>query len=184
MVLLATFLLVIFRDLTEGILVGFMLGTLLFLHRMAQAVEVRTGWPVALEDAADSDRPEGRTAYDAALAADRDILVHRISGAFFFGSAATVGVALDRLSEHPRAYVLELSGVPMLDSTAAATIEGFVRKARRHHAEVHIAGAPVAVRRTLLAHGVRPPHVAYWGSVEEAVAAVRGDAPAEAQRAA
>jgi len=183
-VLLATFLLVIFRDLTEGILVGFMLGTLLFLHRMAQAVEVRTGWPVALEDAADSDRPEGRTAYDAALAADRDILVHRISGAFFFGSAATVGVALDRLSEHPRAYVLELSGVPMLDSTAAATIEGFVRKARRHHAEVHIAGAPVAVRRTLLAHGVRPPHVAYWGSVEEAVAAVRGDAPAEAQRAA
>ena len=183
-VLLATFLLVIFRDLTEGILVGFMLGTLLFLHRMAQAVEVRTGWPVALEDAADSDRPDGRTAYDAALAADRDILVHRISGAFFFGSAATGGVALDRLSEHPRAYVLELSGVPMLDSTAAATIEGFVRKAHRHHAEVHIAGAPLAVRRTLLAHGVRPPHVAYWGSVEEAVPAVRGDAPAEEQRAA
>ena len=41
LVLLATFLLVVFRDLTEGILIGFGLGALLFLHRMAQAVEVR-----------------------------------------------------------------------------------------------------------------------------------------------
>src|SRR4051812_34373744 len=39
-VLLATFLLVVFRDLTEGILVGFALGTLLFLDRMAQAVDI------------------------------------------------------------------------------------------------------------------------------------------------
>ena len=42
-VLLATFLLVVFRDLTEGILVGFGLGALLFLHRMAQAIEVERG---------------------------------------------------------------------------------------------------------------------------------------------
>ena len=39
-VLLVTFLLVVFRDLTEGILVGFGIGALLFLHRMAQAIEV------------------------------------------------------------------------------------------------------------------------------------------------
>src|SRR3546814_1222826 len=39
-VLLVTFLLVIFRDLTEGILVGFALSTLLFLHRMSQSVAV------------------------------------------------------------------------------------------------------------------------------------------------
>src|SRR5262249_13109537 len=49
-ILLVTFLLVVFRDLTEGIVVGFCLGTLLFLHRMAQAVEVRTGKPVAAQD--------------------------------------------------------------------------------------------------------------------------------------
>jgi hypothetical protein len=44
-VLLATFLLVVFRDLTEGILVGFGIGALLFLHRMAQAVEVESARP-------------------------------------------------------------------------------------------------------------------------------------------
>ena len=41
-VLMATFLLVVFRDLTEGIVVGFGIGAL-FLHRMAQAVEVESG---------------------------------------------------------------------------------------------------------------------------------------------
>jgi MFS superfamily sulfate permease-like transporter len=46
-VLLATFLLVTFRDLTEGILVGFGLGTLLFLHRMAGAVRVEGGQALA-----------------------------------------------------------------------------------------------------------------------------------------
>ena len=42
LVLVATFLIVVFRDLTAGILVGFGLGALLFLHRMAQAVEVES----------------------------------------------------------------------------------------------------------------------------------------------
>ncbi len=87
-VLLATFLLVIFRDLTEGILVGFGLGALLFLHRMAQAVEIDQPRLAGGEDRPDS---EDRTPYDAALATDPDILVYRITGAFFFG-AAPVGV--------------------------------------------------------------------------------------------
>src|SRR3954464_12415326 len=53
LVLLATFLLVVFRDLTEGILAGFGLGTLLFLHRMAQAVAVDNPTSITEEDVAD-----------------------------------------------------------------------------------------------------------------------------------
>ena len=168
-VLLSTFLLVIFRDLTEGILVGFGLGVLLFLHRMAQAIEVQTGLPLIAEDVADRDGAP----YDPAQASDPDILVHRISGAFFFGSAATVAIALDHLAERPRAFVLDFSGVPLLDSTAAATIEAFVRKAQRRLAVVHIAGAIPAVRRVLLTHGVRPPHVQFDANVADAVAIAR-----------
>ena len=59
-VLLATFLLVVFRDLTEGILVGFGLGALLFLHRMAQAVEVER--PLIEPDVADSTNGNRRRA--------------------------------------------------------------------------------------------------------------------------
>ena len=173
-VLLSTFLLVIFRDLTEGILVGFGLGTLLFLHRMAQAVEVQTGVPLVAEDQADDVPGEARTPYDPSLASDPDIVVHRISGAFFFGSAANVAIALDHLAERPKAFVLDFSAVPLLDSTAASTIESFVRKAERRQAVVHVTGASAGVRRVLESHGVRAPHVRYDASVVDALVAARG----------
>ena len=57
-VLLATFLLVVFRDLTEGILVGFGIGALLFLHRMAQAVEVER--PLIEQDVRTDERRHAR----------------------------------------------------------------------------------------------------------------------------
>jgi len=168
-VLLATFLLVVFRDLSEGILVGFAIGALLFLHRMAQAVEVER--PLVEADRADGNG--SRVPYDATLASDPDVAVHRISGAFFFGAAAGVAAALDRIGDRPKAHILDLSAVPMLDSTAAATIEGFARKARRQGARVYVAGAGPAIRRILLLHGVRPPLVRYKRRLADAVAAAR-----------
>src|SRR5690606_17331933 len=108
-VLLATVLLVIFRDLTEGILVGFALSVMLFLHRMAQAAEVENVHPLVEEDKADSTSTNGRTPYQMGLATDPDVAVVRVSGAFFFGAAAAVGAALDRIGERPKAYVFDLS---------------------------------------------------------------------------
>jgi SulP family sulfate permease len=170
-VLLATFLLVVFRDLTEGILVGFGIGALLFLHRMAQSVEIERPVLIGEEDRADD--AGDRTPYDATLATDPDILVYRITGAFFFGAAGAVAAALDRIGEHPKAYVIDFSGVPVLDSTAAATIAGFARDARRHGAAVFVSGARPVVRRLLLLQGVRPPEVRFRTTIASAVAAAR-----------
>jgi len=168
-VLLVTFLLVVFRDLTEGILVGFSISALLFLHRMAKAVEVENAPPLVEEDEADSANGDRRVAYDPTLSSDPDVAIVRISGAFFFGAAAAVGMALDSIGEHPRAYILDLSTVSVLDSTAAATIEGFVRKAAHRNARVCIVGASRAVRRTLLGHGLRPPRVRFRRHMSDAV---------------
>jgi sulfate permease, SulP family len=172
-VLLATFLLTIFRDLTEGIVVGFALGGLVFLRRMAEAVEIETPRSLLQDDQADSADGGGRSPYDVAAATDPNIVYYRISGAFFFGAAATVAAALDRIAEHPKAYVIDFSAVPVLDSTAAVTIEGFVRKAHRHGARVYIAGAGPSIRRVLLTHGVRPPRVRFKATGADAMAAAR-----------
>ena len=169
-VLLATFLLTVFRDLTEGIIVGFALGTLLFMHRMAEAVEVENVRPLIEEDVQDSIGAQGRRPYDASIATDPDVVVYRISGAFFFGAAASVASVLERIAEHPRAYVVDFSAVPVLDSTAASTIDGFVSKAHRAGALVFISGARPAVRRVLLAHRVRPPRVKFRVNLADAVA--------------
>jgi len=181
LVLVATFLLVVFRDLTTGILVGFALGTLLFLHRMAQSIEVER--PIEEEDRADDEG--ARAPYNARLASDPDVMVYRISGAFFFGSASAVTAALDRIGEQPRAYVIDVSGVPLLDSSAAASIAGFARRARHRGAAVLIAGAAPAIRRTLAKHGVRPPVARFRGRLAEAVAeARRGYQPSDLRSAA
>jgi SulP family sulfate permease len=173
-VLLATFLLTVFRDLTEGILIGFSLSALLFLHRMAQSVAVEhVNQPLVEEDQPDRAPDRGaydaggraaydsRAVYDVGAAIDRDVVICRISGAFFFGAAATVAAALDRIGERPRAYVLDVSRVQILDSTAAATIVGFVQKAGKRGALIYIAGARPAIRHRLSAQGLHPPAVRY-----------------------
>ncbi len=171
-VVLATFLLVILRDLPTGIITGFALGTLLFLHGMSQFAEVELHDPVIEQDV--PDNADGRSRpYDTAVTTDRDVILYRISGAFFFGSAASVAAALDRIGVHPKAYVIDFLEVPFSDSTAAATIAGFVRTARRHGVTVHIAGARETVRNDLLLHNVTSPNVEYSDSVPQALNVAR-----------
>src|SRR5690606_18579093 len=146
--------LTIFRDLTEGILVGFALGAVLFIHRMAESTGVEAAAPLVVEDRPD-DAGAARTPYDVGLATDPDIVVYRITGAFFFGAASTVGAVLDSIADSHKAFVVDFSAVPFLDSTAATMIGRTAAKARRHGVDVYLTGASRAVRRVLLAHGVR-----------------------------
>ena len=164
-VLLATFLVTIFRDLTEGIAVGVVLGSILFMHRMAQLVEVTTGETIIEEDRADG-APSDRIAYEPQTG--RDIVVYRISGPFFFGAATQVSLVLEQIGAPPKAYVLDLSGVPLADETAAQTIMIFSRKAKRNGARVMIAGARRDVIRTLMKAGLDRSTVDYATSVDEA----------------
>jgi SulP family sulfate permease len=167
-VLLATFGLTLFRDLTEGIVVGFSLSALLFIHRMSHSVEVEGVLPQ--EDRGDA--PEAERA--AAAAAGRDTLVYRITGAFFFGAAASVAAALERIADKPRNFVLDFAQVPVIDSTAATTIEGFVRKQHARGARVFVTGASRHVRQELLTHGVREPGVQFRPDVRTALEECRG----------
>lgn len=169
-VLLATFGLTVFRGLTEGIVVGFALGALLFIHRMAQSAGVEVHVPPIPEDQADT-AGAARRPYDPSIATDPDVAVYRITGAFFFGAASTVGSVLDRIADQHRAFVIDFSAVPFIDSTAANTIEGIARKAARHHVVLLISGTTPAARKSLTSHGVRPPEVLYESTIEAAIVA-------------
>jgi sulfate permease, SulP family len=171
-VLLATFLLTIFRDLTEGILVGFALGAVLFINRMAQMTGIETATPLVTADRAD-DGDGDRVPYDSDLAADPDVLVYRITGAFFFGAASTVGAVLDSIADSRKAFVVDFSAVPFLDSTAANAMSRVATKARRQGIRLFITGASPTVRRALLTHGVRPPRARYRETIARAIADIK-----------
>ena len=173
-VLLATFLLTIFRDLTEGILVGFALGAVLFINRMAQMTGIEAATPLVTDDVADHTNGD-RLPYDSGLAADPDVLVYRITGAFFFGAASTVGTVLDSIADARKAFVVDFGAVPFLDSTAANAMSRVAAKSRRQGIRLFITGASPTVRRALLTHGVRPPSATYRETIARAVADIKGD---------
>lgn len=171
LVLLSTFLLTVFRDLTEGIVVGFAIGALIFINRMAETTAIEAHTPRLDEDRADT--ADGRTPYDSSLAQERDIVVYRITGAFFFAAASTVGAVLDRIQDRHRALVIDFSAVPFLDSTAANTLAGVIDKAEWRGVRVFLTGAAMGVRHTLLSHAIREPRVSYRRTIEEAVEEAR-----------
>ncbi len=150
-VLAATFFLTIFRDLTEAIVVGFALGSVLFIHRMSQATAVETHTPFVGEDMADRDAPRGLYHEEGA---NPEIVIYRITGAFFFGAAASIGSVLDRIQDTHKALIVDFSGVPFLDSTGANVMEGLARKAHR-------ARCPALRGRRQCRYPARPAHP--WG---------------------
>jgi SulP family sulfate permease len=169
-VLLATFLIVVFRELTEGIVIGFALGAVLFIDRMAKSISVGEAKRL-------SPLPQENGEEHPVVADDPDTVIYRISGIFFFGSAATVGTVLDRIADQRRNFVLDCSEVPFMDSTAANVIEGTLRKAERSGVRFIITGASSHVRRTLYQHHVRPPRVVMRASVAAALDAIRSEKP-------
>ncbi|KZE35376.1 SulP family inorganic anion transporter [Chelatococcus daeguensis] len=166
-VLLATFLLTVFRDLTEGIAVGVVLGSFLFMHRMGELVAVERHASLGMEDEADA--PAGaREAYDSGRVADPDVIVYSIAGPLFFAAAGNVGAILERIGSRPKTLVLDLSQVPFADSTAARALLSIARETTRRGARLYIAGASPSVRRVLAHEGLKVPLVRYAATVAAA----------------
>lgn len=164
-VLGATFFLTIFRDLTEAIVVGLALGSVLFIQRMSRATAIDAQSPLVPRDRADN--PE--QVYDEHSAANPDVVVYRITGVLFFGATASIGSVLDRIQDNYKALVVDFSAVPFLDSTGAHMIEGLAQKAQKRGVELWLTGASRDILRALLTHGLRKPAVHYASTVDEAL---------------
>jgi SulP family sulfate permease len=143
-VVVVTFLLVVFRDLTEGILVGFALGGLVFIHRMAKDSRIH--------HSSQTDSERG------------DTVVVRLTGPYFFGAAAQVGAALDQIAERPAHFILDLSDLTYLDSTGARSLELLARKILRRGGQMELRAVTAAQRRSLEKAGLTPPLVRYVDS--------------------
>lgn len=161
LVLAVTFLLVVFRDLSEGIVVGFALGGLVFIARMSELARIEAAARPALPD----DSAE----------IPADVVVYRLRGAMFFGAAATLGSALDRIAAKPRAFVADLSEVSFVDSTGAQMLGTLAGRMQRRGGLLVITGASPAVRRVLLANGLRRPRVRYRSALPRALAELRAE---------
>lgn len=156
-VLLVTFLLVIFRDLTEGIIAGTAIGGAVFIRRMSEAARL---------DPVTEDKSIGE------LSHTRDVVVYRLRGAYFFGSAATLARILDRIAETPRVLIVDFSQVPFIDTSGAYSITVLARKLGRRGGRLVVAGAQPDVARILRVQAGKHLKLDFHNSVASAVAVV------------
>ena len=134
------------------------------MHRMAKLVEVTTQESILVEDQPDSAK--GEPLPDGAEV--DGFMVYKIAGPFFFGTATTIASIFDDVGVHPRAYILDLSAVPLADTTAAHTIDGLLRKSASNGVPLAIAGAHPQVRAILERNGITQEHAFYAANVDEA----------------
>ena len=125
-ILLLTFLLTVFVDLTVAIGVGVTLAALLFMMRMSE-----TAGLVAIDS---REEPELRDQLPAGVE------VLRFTGPIFFGVASEMLEALRRAGQRPRAIILRMEQVPYIDATGANALATFVRQAKYSGTEVWLVG--------------------------------------------
>ncbi|NEY90852.1 SulP family inorganic anion transporter [Tabrizicola oligotrophica] len=153
-VLLATFGLVVFRDLTEGIVVGFALAGLVFINRMSAGTTIRESRvPIAVLET------EGEV--ESGVETAGDVVIYHLSGPWFFGAAARLGSVLDQVSDHPRAFAVDFAEVPLIDSSGAYSFALLARKMARKGGRLVISGARPEVRRALRRAGTRGNQVIF-----------------------
>ncbi|ETD82126.1 SulP family inorganic anion transporter [Rhodobacter capsulatus] len=154
LVLIVTFVVVVFRDLAEGIVLGFALGGLVFIRHMSEMT--------ALDEGVTHARSTGP--------ARRDVVTYHLRGAVFFGSVARLGSVLDRIASHPRAVLLDVSGVGFVDSTGARMIGQMAQKLGRRGERLMVLGATPAIEAAMRAQGLTEPLLCYCPDTEAALA--------------
>jgi SulP family sulfate permease len=133
--LILTFLLTVFVDLTVAIGVGVTLAALLFMMRMSE-----TAGLVAIDA---EEEPELRAQLPPGVE------VFRFTGPIFFGVASEMLEALRRAGERPRAIVLRMEQVPYIDATGANALATFTRQAETSGTEVWLTGVRAQPREFL-----------------------------------
>jgi SulP family sulfate permease len=168
LMLLSTFFLTVLVDLTVAIQVGVVMAAILFMHRMAHAVEAESGIKLIAEDINEFTTPDTRPAYHPAVGDDRrpSVAVYTINGPFFFGVAAKLRDVLDQIGGPLRVFIIDMSNVPVIDATAVHALESVVDACRKSGTALHLRGVRPLPRKVLTQLGLVDGEVVHFEDAE------------------
>jgi SulP family sulfate permease len=123
-VLLATFFLTIFIELTVAIQVGILLAAFLFLQKMS----TETHADLITETLKDDEEFQGRDMSDISI--PRGIEVFEIYGSLFFGAVRQFKESIRVVATKPKVLILRMRQVPTIDASGIHVLEELVNEAR------------------------------------------------------
>jgi SulP family sulfate permease len=116
-VLILTFGLTVFVDLTVAVQVGIVVAALLFMKRMADITNIE------LSDENEETPVAGRAIPD-------DVQIYEVNGPFFFGAADKLKDVMTEIARPPRVFILRMRNVPAIDATGIHALEQMAKKCR------------------------------------------------------
>lgn len=163
--LLVTFVLTVAVDLTVAIEVGVVMAALLFMHRMANTVEVESH--SSASDGEDDDQ-------DMRVRLPPDVEAFRITGPLFFGATSHLEDALRSFRDtgYPKVFILRTRLMPMVDASGVNTLEVFMAQLRKGGTLLILSGLQAQPQRVLARMGMteKPGELAFARDFEHALA--------------
>jgi SulP family sulfate permease len=133
-VLLLTFALTVFVDLTVAVQVGIVAASLLFMRRMAEISNVE-GLTPRTEEAGEEQlgeitgvRRKKRTVSGHDI--PERVEVYEVNGPFFFGVADKLKDVMGEIARPPLVFILRMRNVPAIDATGIHALEQMAKKCR------------------------------------------------------
>ncbi|MDP1785047.1 MAG: SulP family inorganic anion transporter [Sulfuricurvum sp.] len=137
-VLVVTFALTVLVDLNFAIQAGISLAAILFIHSMMQAVEIKA-YDEEEEENDDPDATSKKTI-------PKGVEVYEINGPLFFGVAEKLVDILSLFESPPKAFILRLRHVPMIDAAGLHALEVLNQKLKDTHSVLILSGVNKTVQ--------------------------------------
>jgi SulP family sulfate permease len=153
LVLLLTFLLTVFFDLTVAIEAGLVAAAFVFMFRMADAFEVSSGVKLVDENG-EEDTSGGGLSQRERL--PPGVEAFQISGPLFFGAANRLDDLLDQFRIPPRIFILRMRLVPMIDASGVHALQALLERCHRRGIVLIISGLQPQPRRVIAQMHVHP----------------------------
>lgn len=139
-VLLLTFGLTVFADLTIAVGVGMIMAAMLFMKRMSEVTNV-DALRSELQDVSGDEFPEQRDPYAMIHRQVPDgVEVYEINGPFFFGVADRLQDILTVVERRPKIFILRMRNVSAVDATGLHALQNFWMRCRRQHIRLLLSG--------------------------------------------
>ncbi len=143
-VLLTTFLLTVFFDLTVAIELGLLLAMFLFMRRVIETSSVSV-----LRDIVDLSHESDVHDKDEVLILPERIEVYEIDGPFFFGIANKFDESMRQVRDKPLVRIIRMRKVPFMDSTGLHNLQSFFRMSKKEGIQIVLSGVNENVHNVL-----------------------------------
>lgn len=115
-ILLITFLITVFVDLTYAISIGLIISFVLFIKKIVELSEVTSGNKGIFEGSKIND-------YDEQIEIPKDVMIYEINGPLFFGTIRKFELAMERTKNNYKVLILRMRNTLYLDAGGLRALE-------------------------------------------------------------